>query len=92
MAGFFLTILLTDGQEGAEENVTHQQYCFQTVLLPELTNNDILTKLTTHVKSIANLGQYHSADLSPLLSESRLYTLKFSRQVNYSLRPNFDSP
>ena len=23
---FFLTILLTDGPEGAEENVTHQQY------------------------------------------------------------------
>ena len=35
VAGFFLTILLTDGQEGAEENVTHQQYGFQTVLLPE---------------------------------------------------------
>ena len=32
---FFLTILLTDGQEGAEENVTHQQYGFQTVSLPE---------------------------------------------------------
>ena len=25
---FFLTVLLTDGPEGAEENVTHQQYGF----------------------------------------------------------------
>ena len=25
---FFVTVLLTDGPEGAEENVTHQQYGF----------------------------------------------------------------
>ena len=25
---FFLTVLLTDGPEGAEENVTHQQFDF----------------------------------------------------------------
>ena len=28
MSGLFLTVLLTDGPEGAEENVTHQQYGF----------------------------------------------------------------
>ena len=29
---FFVTVLLTDGPEGAEENVTHQQYGFHDAL------------------------------------------------------------
>ena len=62
-------------------------------MFPELTKNDMSTKLTTHATSIASLGQYHSADLSPLLCESRIYIHRHFRVKSIILsRPNFDSP